>query len=251
MVKDITGMRFNRLIVEGFSHKNKHNALIWNVVCDCGNRKQVSGSNLRGNTQSCGCLKKEQRSEQFKTHGKSGTKTHKIWKGILSRCYIKSASGYIHYGGRDVSVCERWHTFDNFLADMGECPDGLSIERKDVNGNYELNNCFWATRIQQANNRRNNRILKNTSETLVQASEKNKITYNALRARLNRGWNEEDTLNKPINHKIGSKTITANGETKTIAEWAHLLNISPRSIRLRIEAGWSEEIAVTTPKGAK
>lgn len=250
-MKDIIGERFGRLVAESFSHKDKHGAAIWNVLCDCGVRKRVAASNLAGKTRSCGCLKRELGGVRLRTHGKSGTKTHKIWKGIHSRCYIKSASGYANYGGRGISVCERWHNFANFLSDMGECPDGLSIERRDVNRGYGPDNCFWATRVQQANNRRNNRLIEGSNETLAMASKKSPVSYEAIRARLNRGWSVDDAIGRPINHKIRSKVITANGETKTIPEWAKSLGVDASTIRGRIKDGWSEEDAVTIHKGVK
>lgn len=88
------------------------------------------------------------------------TKTYKAWASMMARCNISTASGYANYGGRGIRVCERWHEFQNFLADMGECGDGMSLDRLDVNGNYEQSNCRWATASEQARNTRRTRHIE-------------------------------------------------------------------------------------------
>jgi hypothetical protein len=82
------------------------------------------------------------------------TRTYKVWASMMARCYTKSATGFENYGGRGISVCERWHDFAAFLADMGEVPEGMSLDREKSDGNYELSNCRWATRQTQNENRR-------------------------------------------------------------------------------------------------
>jgi hypothetical protein len=86
------------------------------------------------------------------TRGKVFTRTYSIWASMLARCSTPSATGYANYGGRGISVCEKWRKFEGFLEDMGECPDGLSIDRLDTNGNYEPGNCRWASDAEQARN---------------------------------------------------------------------------------------------------
>lgn len=248
---DLTGRRFGRLVAESFSHKDRNKQFVWNVVCDCGTRKQVARRNLMGKTQSCGCLKRETNGASFRTHGLSGTKTHRVWKSMVARCHIPSATGFHNYGARGISVCSRWReSFSHFLTDMGECPAGMSIDRSDVNGNYEPGNCRWATRVEQGANKRNNvTFFVGVQLTMAQAAEKAGISYDAMRARRGRGWPDDVAVTSGRHAKRYAHRITAAGVARTVAEWAELLGMNPKSIRNRIGSGWSEVDSVTVPKG--
>lgn len=133
----------------------------WLCVCDCGNYVEVFASNLRkeNHTRSCGCLKREL-AKRFVIHGKSKTAEHNVWHSMINRCENKSDKSYYNYGGRGISVCESWKIpkgigFINFIKDIGYKPaNNYTLERIDVNGNYEPSNCKWILRSDQPHNRR-------------------------------------------------------------------------------------------------
>lgn len=131
----------------------------WLCKCECGNETTVMGYNLRnGNTRSCGCVQREKAAARFRTHGGKGTRLYIIWQHMLRRCNSKSNPAYRLYGGRGITVCKEWHEFELFRdwALKNGYADNLSIDRIDVNGNYEANNCRWVTQREQNLNRRNN-----------------------------------------------------------------------------------------------
>lgn len=131
-------------------------------------------------------------------HARRGLKSraYRSWNYMLQRCYNAKNTKFPLYGGRGISVCERWHHFPNFLEDMGECPEGLSLDRKDSNGNYEPNNCRWATPIEQSNNIRTNRFLEfnGSRKTMAQWAREIGCSAATLTNRLKRGWSLEKTL---------------------------------------------------------
>lgn len=204
-IKDLAGIRFGRLIALSIAGKERDRHLRWNCICDCGNNTIVSSTNLiQGNIISCGCYKKEKMSNKFKTHNKSNTKEYNSWKSMKIRCYLDRAKEYHNYGGRGITVCERWrNSFENFLSDMGECPKGYSIDRIDNNGNYEPGNCRWADYITQANNTRANRLItyKDKTQSISMWAREFDISIKALRSRLDNGWQWEAALTTPIKTK--------------------------------------------------
>ena len=251
-MQDVTGQRFGRLTAVAFSHKDKYGAYVWSVVCDCGTSKQVALSNLRGKTKSCGCLKREVNRAMLTTHGLSGTRTHRIWKGLLTRCYTKSATGFANYGAIGIGVCPEWRaSYESFIADMGECPPGHSIERVDNDKDYSPDNCVWLPSKEQARNTRfNKRLVPDAIIPLVGLTDRSEISYDTVRGRLSRGWSALDALSAPIGTKPKARRITAGGETLTVASWAARLKMSARSLHHRLQCGWPEVDAVLTPKGA-
>lgn len=152
---DLVGKKFGRLTVirrEGFKQCSTKQPT-WACQCDCGGSKVVLGVHLRGGTvRSCGCLHLERAKKLNRSHGGSGTATHTSWRAMRERCTNPSNSHYKNYGGRGIGFTAKWNKFENFLLDMGERPEGTSLERRDNNGDYEPENCFWATPNQQSRN---------------------------------------------------------------------------------------------------
>lgn len=154
--KNLTGQKFGRLTVINKESRSKKREIIWQCLCDCGNLKNAIGYRLtKGYVQSCGCLRKDRAREANITHNKCYSRIYSIWKNMLSRCNNSNHDAFPDYGGRGIKVCERWLKFENFFADMGDPPEGLTIDRIDVNRNYEFYNCRWATWSEQNFNKRN------------------------------------------------------------------------------------------------
>lgn len=193
---DLIGQHFGKLTVVEFVKRDKHSNSFWKCKCDCGNFTVATKQNLRrGHTSSCGCLKSI---PYHKTHGYAGSSTYISWLNIRSRCEDINNVNYCRYGGRGIVFCERWRLFENFLNDMGEKPEGMTVERIDNNGNYEPSNCRWATPKEQARNTRNNVLVSHNGITLCIAewAEQLCIPYGRLQSRLKHGWSIERAFNE-------------------------------------------------------
>ena len=185
----IVGKRFGRLKVIEFSHlKNKSS--YWKCICDCGNEKVVCrGALTSGDTISCGCFHKEHKAEFGFKHGKTNTKLYGVWSGMVQRCTNPKASNYKRYGGRGIKICDEWRknfvSFYDWAVTHGY-KEGLSLDRIDVNGNYEPVNCRWATLEQQQNNMRNNHFIeyKGVTHTIAEWSRILKVNHETLRYRV-------------------------------------------------------------------
>jgi hypothetical protein len=209
---DLTGKEFGRLVVIKATTFPETGRLGWLCRCKCGKEKIIVGGSLkRGATVSCGCRMRETFTARIianTTHGAAahgGTRTFHSWNQMKGRCYNANNRAYKDYGGRGITVCQRWlDGFLNFLEDMGECPPGKSIDRyPDKNGNYEKSNCRWATPKEQANNRRKRSVQNRNA------------------------------------HRIECR-----GEIKTAKDWKSTTGIKVATIRYRLRHGRSAEQAL-------
>lgn len=185
---------------------------MWSCICTCGTERRVKTQSLReGTSTSCGCSHRELTSKRFKgqthtiKHGharnQKSSPEYKSWGSMRHRCFNKNNISYKYYGGRGITVCERWNKFENFLKDMGRRPSKHSLERIDNNKGYGPENCRWATNLDQANNKRNNKYLtyKGKTRSRKEWARVLDISYSALLHRLNDlGWSTEKALGTPV-----------------------------------------------------
>ncbi len=153
--KNLLGKKFGRLTVVCFAKNSSLGKTMWACLCDCGNKRIIESSHLQtGNTKSCGCYRAGRVGRKAK-HGQHGSIEYKTWESMITRCTNPNASNYAYYGGRGITVCDRWRDFRLFFADMGSRGSKkLTIERIDNNKGYEPKNCCWASKTAQCRNSR-------------------------------------------------------------------------------------------------
>jgi hypothetical protein len=199
--RQLGGQRFGRLTLVKELGPNAHGSIVWRCHCDCGNDTMVTASNLRsGNTISRGCFHKERQHEAPLRHGMKGTRVYNAWINMRQRCTNPARKEWENYGGRGISVCDDWMvSFDAFLQDMGEPQEGMTLDRFDVNGDYEPGNCRWASYQAQGRNTRDNRMVTYQSRTqsLADWADELGIAYWTLHVRFRRGWSTERALSTP------------------------------------------------------
>ena len=200
---DLTGEKFGRLTAIERVGSDKSKRAVWLCRCECGKTTTVDSYSLKsGNTKSCGCLNTDVRSkrmvEMHTKHGESKTRLYNIWRSMLSRCMWENPYYYDRYGGRGISVCEKWMEYEPFRdwALSNGYSDNLSIDRIDVNGDYCPENCRWADRKVQGNNKRNNVYLEHNGEkkTIAQWADATGILPCTIWRRLKSGWSVEKAL---------------------------------------------------------
>lgn len=244
---NLTGLTFGRLTVAGYLGRIGRNNT-WDCVCTCGTRSAVSGGNLNsGHTQSCGCLHKEKLSQASRTHGLTKSAEYRIWAGMKSRCSDGTCRNFHRYGGRGITVCERWaNSFEAFFSDMGPKPSNThSIDRKDNDGDYEPGNCRWATPKEQANNTSTNVLLtiNGFTKPLSIWANENNLHRSVIVSRVANG-DIGEALIRPSG--LRTKQITFNGITDTYSGWGARLGIKSETISQRIRREkWSVEKALT------
>lgn len=203
LVKDLTGQVFGRLTVKEMAPRETWRSCKVEWICDCfcGGSLQAIGHSLKvGHTKSCGCLHKDVLTKHGHAPLGARTSTYNIWASMRNRCFNPKYRLFKDYGGRGITVCDRWaNSFENFLADMGERPEGMTLERKDNDGNYEPSNCRWASRWEQACNRRNTVFLEYQGQRkpLAVWAKEFGISTKVLTARILKGWEVERALTTP------------------------------------------------------
>ena len=204
---DLTGQRFGRLTVVSRAENTASGKVRWNCLCDCG-AKTTNHSHLlkSGQSKSCGCLQKESVSKSNTKHGDSFNNLYHVWRNMLDRVNLQSREDYKHYGGRGITVCNDWYSYDTFKkwALSSGYAENLTLDRENNNKGYSPDNCRWVTMKRQNNNRRNNRIIEYNGEikTLSEWADTTQIPAHVLKQRLNKlKWSVEKTLSTPARKK--------------------------------------------------
>lgn len=184
----------------------------WLCLCDCGRKTVVRQAHLRsGRTRSCGCLKRETDAKRFLTHGRSETPEFRVWGAMLERCYSPNHISYPLYGGRGIRVCHQWRrSFEQFMRDMGPRPSWGSLERIDNHSDYSPDNCRWATAFEQANNKRNNRLIEFQGRALTARAWARLLGVppKRIEKRIRAGWTADKALTQPPKVTKSASTAT-------------------------------------------
>jgi hypothetical protein len=201
-----SGDRYGRLVaVEKLGAQSSRHA-VWLFRCDCGTTKAIRASKVRhAQTRSCGCMRRERIRHGHARNGDASTE-YSSWTSMLQRCLNPNNAAYPHYGGRGITVCERWRSFENFLADMGPKPSSAhSLERKKNDKGYEPGNVIWATRFEQNRNKRTTRLVvyQGREMCLEDAAASAGLTESGLRYRLYRGLSLEAPAVPPSGRRRG------------------------------------------------
>ena len=241
---DLTGLGVNKLrVLRRVENVGRQPA--WLCACECGVEKRVLGMHLRaGKPNDCGCGLSEQRSAQARRHGMTDTPEWRTWKAMLDRCTRDTHPSWKDYGGRGIKVCKRWLKFENFYADMGSRPDGMTLDRIKNNRGYSPANCRWATQAEQQNNRRSNVYLTLDGETrtMQQWATHFGVSYPVVKERRASGVSGMDLFAASPRKQYG-RQVEFNGKSKTITQWAKHYRVTYQEMWKRINL-WGQ-----TPDG--
>lgn len=231
------GEVFGRLTIAALTREGRYSYA--ECRCSCGQTKRVRVDHLKSKaTRSCGCLHSELSSARTGKmqvanvrHGRSNTRVHSIWLGMLQRCRNPNSKYFAHYGGRGIDVCDRWNSFHAFYEDMGDPPPKHTLERVDNDKGYDPGNCEWATRRTQQNNRRTNRRLtvNGVTNTIAEWSRLSGVHPNTITQRMDNGW-PIDTIISPDKHlnisglALGGRANGARLLAKTHCKRGHLFD---------------------------
>lgn len=187
---DLTGQPFGRLTVISFAGTANNGEATWLCKCSCGNTSTHKSYYLRkGTTKSCGCLRDESRITHGHTIGKRDTATYKTWENMIQRCTNQKHHHWHKYGGAGITVCQEWRDYSTFLADMGNRPNGHTLDRINNNIGYSRSNCRWATPSQQQRNRKTSRMITWNGKTqlMIEWAEELNIPYSTIESRMRAG----------------------------------------------------------------
>lgn len=254
---NLVGQRFGLLVVLQRGENSNSGKTRWICQCDCGSKPRlVTGSNLRsGISTSCGCVRKERALVAATSHGHTRGRrispTYNTWRAMMSRCQNPNDKSYPYYGGRGVSVCARWQSFEAFFEDMGERPEKAEIDRQDNFGDYEPGNCRWVTKSQNGRNRRTNREIDTPVGRILlcEAAELSGIKAATLLQRADRGWPAERMFDAERKlDRLDERVIPTPEGPMRMADASRRFGIKVPTISTRIMAGWPEDRWLEPPR---
>ncbi len=240
---NLTGQVFGDLVVLQVTEKRAHGNVVWICRCCCGNEVLISGNKLRcGDTKSCGCRRSRVTSSRNSSTVKHGhlvggrpSPTYRVWRSMIARCEDPTHRNFHHYGGRGIAVCLSWRrSFRAFLLDVGERPEGMSLDRRDPNGDYCPSNCSWVPVADQVKNTRRSVFLTFSGETLILSDWAKRLggRSNALRMRLKKGWPLGRALTEPFEFRKARLAVNPipeklrRAKTEFKQRYRHLLRSS-------------------------
>ena len=245
------GERFGDLLVMREAGRAGDGKIKWISQCGCGSEFAATGVRIRsGEVITCPACSAERVRLSVQTHGERTSSEYRAWTHAKSRCFNSNVPEFKNYGGRGISMCDRWrNSFERFLEDMGRrLSSGHSIDRIDVNGNYEPGNCRWATSKEQANNKRCNRLIEISGETrtMAQWADLAGLSRETMLKRVKKGFTGKSLI-APSNEP---DTLTFQGVTASIPEWSKITGIQKSTLYWRLNSqSWDIEKALT--KGAR